>query len=53
MIGIIGRPKYIVNEKIDWNRLSYNENAIYVLEDNIDKINWKNISSNQNAIYIY
>ena len=38
--------------KIDWNNLSLNPNAIYLLEENIDKINWRWLSLNPNAIHI-
>ena len=37
-------------EKIDWNYLSFNENAIKLLENHQDKINWKYLSLNDNAI---
>ena len=37
-------------EKIDWERLSYNKNAIKLLEENKDKINWDYLSHNKNAI---
>ena len=38
--------------KLDWESLSYNPNAISLLEDNIDKINWTALSSNPNAIHL-
>ena len=38
--------------KINWNILSFNENAISILEKNLDKINWYNLSENINAISI-
>ena len=34
--------------KLDWNYLSENPNAIEFLERNPDKINWSNLSSNIN-----
>ena len=39
-------------EKIDWNSLSLNPNAIHLLEDNNDKINWYYLSMNKNAYNI-
>ena len=36
--------------KIDWDCLSSNPNAIFLLEQNPDKINWIRLSSNPNAI---
>ena len=36
--------------KIDWNYLSDNPNAIHLLEANIDKINWWSLSKNPNGI---
>jgi hypothetical protein len=33
-------------DKVHWNNLSANPNAIYLLEKNIDKIDWFWISSN-------
>jgi hypothetical protein len=38
--------------KLNWDFLSTNPNAIDLLEKNIDKINWSNISLNINAIYL-
>jgi hypothetical protein len=37
-------------EKINWNLLSMNHNAIELLQDNPEKINWDNLSANPNAI---
>ncbi len=39
-------------DKIDWNLLSKNENAIHILEKNLDKVNWHYLSRNKNAIKI-
>ena len=39
-------------DKIDWNYLSLNPNAIHLLEKNFDKINWNYLSKNPNAISI-
>ena len=37
-------------DKIDWEWLSENPNAIDLLEKNMDKINWQSLSLNPNAI---
>ena len=37
-------------DKLDWDYLSENENAISLLKENQDKINWNSLSSNENAI---
>ena len=36
--------------KINWDGLSINPNAIELLKENQDKINWENLSFNINAI---
>jgi hypothetical protein len=38
--------------KLDWFHLSYNHNAIDLLEKNFDKINWYNLSFNPFAIHL-
>jgi hypothetical protein len=42
--------------KVDWDELSKNPNAIHLLEKmisiDIDKINWDNLSKNPNAIHL-
>jgi len=38
--------------KLDWDILSINPNAIHLLEQNMDKINWSNLSKNPNALHI-
>ena len=38
--------------KIDWIELSYNPNAISLLEQNQDKIDWVELSGNPNAIHL-
>ena len=38
-------------DKLDWNNLSLNPNAIDLLEKNLDKINWLFLSKNLNAIH--
>ena len=35
-------------DKIDWNGLSRNPNAIHLLEANQDKIDWVDLSRNPN-----
>ena len=39
-------------DKIDWEFLSENPNAIHLLEKNMDKIDWEYLSKNPNAIYL-
>ena len=39
-------------EKLDWDILSGNKNAIKLLERNEDKIDWYNLSVNPNAIHL-
>ena len=39
-------------DKIYWNWLSRNPNAIHLLEKNKDKINWVWLSDNPNAIHL-
>jgi len=41
---------WIDKDKLDWDYLSYNPNAIELLKTNIKKINWKNVYENPNAI---
>ena len=36
--------------KLDWNTLSENPNAIKLLKENKDKINWRVLSGNPNVI---
>ena len=38
---MIRKPEYICNylDKVDWNNLSVNENAIHILEKNLDANN--------------
>ena len=36
--------------KINWDNLSENTNAIELLKENQDKINWGNLYKNTNAI---
>ena len=44
--------KWISIEKLDWDSLSRNPNAIYILEKNLDKVDWHWLSENPNAIHI-
>ena len=39
-------------DKIDWDMLSENPNAIHLLEKNKDKINWYNFSANPSIFKI-
>ena len=39
-------------DKLDWDYLSGNPNAMALLEKNIHKINWTWLSGNPNAIYL-
>ena len=41
---------FIDINKVDWEFLSENPNAIHVLEKNLDKIVWRYLSENPNAI---
>ena len=41
-----------VQNTINWSELSWNVNAISILEKNQDKIHWDHLSSNVNAIYL-
>src|SRR5438874_1897710 len=42
----------LIDENVDWIRLSQNTNAIHLLEKNLDKINWHALSLNPNAIHL-
>ena len=44
--------KWIPIEKLDWDALSRNPNAIHILENNLDKVHWHWLSTNPNAIHI-
>ena len=52
MIGMIGIPQFIIDERVIWYALSYNPNAIHILEQNLDKVDWDWLSENPNAIPI-
>ena len=43
---------WIPSDKVDWEMLSSNPNAIPILEKTLDKVNWFRLSSNPNAIPI-
>ena len=49
-IHIIDKIYETEPSKIDWNRLSYNEAAIHILEQNIDKIDIASFAFNKNII---
>jgi hypothetical protein len=46
------RPIFNINNKIYWDCLSNNPNAIHLLEQNPDKIVWEWLSLNPNAIHL-
>ena len=47
------RPSVKENiDKIDWTNLSFNPNAIHILEKNLDKVSWYCLSENPNTIHI-
>jgi hypothetical protein len=39
-------------DKIDWDELSANPNAIHLVEQNMDKVDWWALSMNPNAIHL-
>ena len=43
---------WMLLNKIDWDTLSKNPNAIHLLEQNMDKIFWHRLSLNPNAIHL-
>jgi hypothetical protein len=43
---------WIPLDKIDWYHLSWNPNAIHLLDANQDKIDWDYLSENPNAIHL-
>ena len=43
--------EWIDTDKLDWEYLSSNPNAMHLLEANLDKNNWMNLSKNPNAIH--
>ena len=44
--------EWIDINKLQWDYLSFNPNAIYLLEKHPEKINWYLLSCNPNAIYL-
>jgi hypothetical protein len=46
------KPEYIIYNRIDWDYLSYNPNAIPILEKNLDKVVWYYLLRNPNAIHL-
>ena len=43
---------WVDSNKLDWNCLSRNLNAVDLLEKNLDKIRWGLLSSNPNALHL-
>ncbi len=43
---------WILLDKINWDKISSNPNAIDLLEKNMDKIDWLDLSINPNAIHL-
>ena len=39
-------------DKVNWRYLSYNPNAIHLLEKNLDKVDWDHLSQNH-SIFTY
>ena len=50
--NILKLRDWIDKNKIGWDWLSLNPNAIHILEQNLDKINWDCLSFNPNAIHL-
>ena len=44
---------WVDKEKLCWETLSANPNAIDLLEKNKNKINWSSLSANPNAIQLF
>ena len=44
--------EWIPIDKLNWQRLSGNPNAIPILEQYLDRIEWCELSSNLNAIHL-
>ena len=40
--------KLIPIDKVDWDTLLHNPNAIHMIEKNLDKVNWDALSMNHN-----
>ena len=36
-----------------WDWLSFNPNAVHLLQQNLDKVNWRELSENPNAIHLF
>ena len=52
---MIGKPEFIINEKVAWEYLIHNPNAIHIIEQNLDKFDWFklcHLSKNINAIHL-
>ena len=39
-------------DKVDWYSLTFNPNAIHILEKNLDKVYWYWLSLNPNALHL-
>jgi hypothetical protein len=46
------KPTFIIDNRVDWKCLSFNPNAIHLLEQNPDRIDWEFLSGNPNAIHL-
>ena len=46
------KPKMKLLDKLYWEILSLNPNAIHLLEKNMDKIDWNELSHNPSAIHL-
>ena len=44
--------EFVIVDKLDWEQLTNNPNAVYLLEKNPEKIYWYRLSVNPNAIYL-
>lgn len=47
-----GLKEWVDKDKLSWALLSFNYNAIHMLENNLNKINWSNLCKNPNAYSI-
>ena len=45
---MIGKPEFIVDERVVWTSLSRNKNAVHILKENIDKVKWNDLTNNEN-----
>ena len=42
-----------LESKVDWSALSFNKNAIHILEKNLDKVNWYVIYQEIKMLYTF